>query len=59
MPTQITVNPDQIAISDGSSFLVTARDGSIDDQQIITDYLPDLMMKQSRVGDAIVSLHFY
>ncbi len=32
MPTQVVVNPDQIAISDGSSFLVTARDGSIDDQ---------------------------
>ncbi len=31
MPTKVAVNPDQIAISDGSSFLVTARDGSIND----------------------------
>ena len=27
MPTKVVVNPDQIAISDGSSFLVTAREG--------------------------------
>jgi glycogen debranching enzyme len=32
MPAKIAVNTEQIAISDGSSFLVTARDGSIDDQ---------------------------
>lgn len=31
MPTKVTVNPGQIAINDGSSFLVTASDGSIDD----------------------------
>jgi glycogen debranching enzyme len=32
MPAKVAVNTEQIAISDGSSFLVTARDGSIDDQ---------------------------
>jgi glycogen debranching enzyme len=32
MPAKIAVNTEQIAISDGSSFLVTARDGSINDQ---------------------------
>lgn len=32
MPIKIAVNTEQIAISDGSSFLVTARDGSIDDR---------------------------
>jgi glycogen debranching enzyme len=32
MPTKIAVNTEQIAISDGSSFLVTARDGSIDER---------------------------
>ncbi len=32
MPAKVAVNTDQIAINDGSSFLVTARDGSIDDQ---------------------------
>jgi len=32
MPTKVTVNSEQIAISDGSSFLVTARDSSIDDR---------------------------
>ncbi len=31
MPAKIAVNTEQLAISDGSSFLVTARDGSIDD----------------------------
>jgi|GEM_PF-4793172 len=31
MPAKVAVNTEQIAISDGSSFLVTARDGSIDD----------------------------
>ncbi len=31
MPTKVTVNPGQIAINDGSSFLVTASDASIDD----------------------------
>jgi len=31
MPTKVTVNPGQIVINDGSSFLVTASDGSIDD----------------------------
>jgi len=31
MPTKVTVNPGQIAINDGSTFLVTAADGSIDD----------------------------
>lgn len=31
MPTKVTVNPGQIVISDGSSFLVTASDGSIND----------------------------
>lgn len=31
MPTKVTVNPGQIVINDGSSFLVTAADGSIDD----------------------------
>jgi glycogen debranching enzyme len=31
MPTKVTVNPGQIAINDGSSFLVTAADGSIDE----------------------------
>lgn len=31
MPTKVAVNTEQIAISDGSSFLVTARDGSIND----------------------------
>ncbi len=33
MPPKIAVNTEQIAISDGSSFLVTARDGSINDQR--------------------------
>ncbi len=33
MPTQVTVNPGLITINDGSSFLVTASDGSIDDNQ--------------------------
>ncbi len=32
MPAKVAVNTDQIAINDGSSFLVTARDGSINDQ---------------------------
>ncbi len=32
MPTKVTVNAGQIAINDGSSFLVTACDGSINDQ---------------------------
>jgi glycogen debranching enzyme len=32
MPAKIAVNTEQIAISDGSSFLVTARDGAINDQ---------------------------
>lgn len=32
MPAKIAVNTEQIAISDGSSFLVTARDGTINDQ---------------------------
>lgn len=31
MPAKVTVNPGQIAINDGSTFLVTAADGSIDD----------------------------
>lgn len=31
MSTKVSVNPGQIAIKDGSSFLVTASDGSIDD----------------------------
>lgn len=31
MPTKVTINPGQIVINDGSSFLVTASDGSIDD----------------------------
>ena len=33
MPTKITVNSNSIAINDGSSFLVTASDGSIDDDR--------------------------
>ncbi|MGH2414105.1 MAG: glycogen debranching N-terminal domain-containing protein, partial [Microcystaceae cyanobacterium] len=33
MPTKIAVNTGQIAISDGSSFLVTASDGSIDEHR--------------------------
>ncbi|MFL9458261.1 glycogen debranching N-terminal domain-containing protein [Tolypothrix bouteillei VB521301_2] len=33
MPTQVTVNPGLITINDGSLFLVTASDGSIDDKQ--------------------------
>jgi glycogen debranching enzyme len=33
MPPQVTVNPGLITINDGSSFLVTASDGSIDDNQ--------------------------
>ncbi|BAZ68579.1 MAG: amylo-alpha-1,6-glucosidase [Pelatocladus maniniholoensis HA4357-MV3] len=33
MPTQVTVNPGLITINDSSSFLVTASDGSIDDNQ--------------------------
>lgn len=33
MPTKVAVNTEQIAISDGSSFLVTARDGSINDNR--------------------------
>jgi glycogen debranching enzyme len=32
MPAKIAVNTEQIAVSDGSSFLVTARNGSINDQ---------------------------
>lgn len=32
MPAKVAVNTEQIAISDGSSFLVTARNGSINDQ---------------------------
>lgn len=31
MPTKVSVNPGQITINDGSTFLVTASDGSIDD----------------------------
>lgn len=31
MPTKVTVNSGQIAINDGSTFLVTATDGSIDE----------------------------
>ncbi len=31
MPTKVTVNPGLITINDGSSFLVTASDGSIDE----------------------------
>ncbi|MBC8122509.1 MAG: amylo-alpha-1,6-glucosidase [Gemmatimonadaceae bacterium] len=33
MPAKVAVNTEQIVISDGSSFLVTARDGSIDDNR--------------------------
>ncbi len=33
MPTQVIVNPGLITINDGSSFLVTASDGSIDENQ--------------------------
>ena len=33
MPTKVTVNPGQIVINNGSSFLVTASDGSIDDNR--------------------------
>jgi len=33
MPAKVAVNVEQIAISDGSSFLVTARDGSINDDR--------------------------
>jgi len=33
MPTKVSVNPGQIAINNGSSFLVTASDGSIDDNK--------------------------
>ncbi|WGV27418.1 amylo-alpha-1,6-glucosidase [Halotia branconii] len=33
MPTKVTVNSNLITINDGSSFLVTASDGSIDDNQ--------------------------
>ncbi len=33
MPAKVTVNTEQIVINDGSSFLVTARDGSIDDNR--------------------------
>lgn len=32
MPTKVAVNIEQLTINDGSSFLVTARDGSIDEQ---------------------------
>lgn len=32
MPIKVTVNPGQIVINDGSSFLVTASDGSINDE---------------------------
>lgn len=33
MPAKVTVNPGQIVINNGSSFLVTASDGSIDDNR--------------------------
>lgn len=33
MPIKVSVNPNIITINDGSSFLVTANDGSIDDTQ--------------------------
>ncbi|MEH2278980.1 MAG: glycogen debranching N-terminal domain-containing protein [Nostoc sp.] len=33
MPTKVIVNPNLITINDGSSFLVTGSDGSIDDNQ--------------------------
>lgn len=33
MPTKVTVNPGLITINDGSTFLVTASDGSIDENQ--------------------------
>ncbi|KAM3098239.1 glycogen debranching N-terminal domain-containing protein [Phormidesmis sp. 146-12] len=33
MPAKVAVNAEQVVISDGSSFLVTARDGSIDDDR--------------------------
>lgn len=33
MPAKVAVNTEQIVISDGSSFLVTARDGPIDDNR--------------------------
>ncbi|GAX44099.1 amylo-alpha-1,6-glucosidase [Tolypothrix sp. NIES-4075] len=33
MPTKVTVNPGLITINDGSSFLVTASDGSIDENK--------------------------
>lgn len=31
MPTKVSVNPGQITINDGSTFLVTNTNGSIDD----------------------------
>lgn len=33
MPTKVTINPGLITINDGSSFLVTASDGSIDESK--------------------------
>lgn len=33
MPTTVAVNPGQIVLNDGSTFLVTAADGSIDENQ--------------------------
>ena len=37
MPTKVAVNIEQLTINDGSSFLVTARDGSIKGSSRDTD----------------------
>jgi hypothetical protein len=41
MPTQVTVNPGLITINDGSSFLVTASDSSLDDNQAQVFFVRD------------------
>lgn len=44
MPAKVAVNTEQIAISDGSSFLVTARDGSINDNRAQGFFVRDTRM---------------
>lgn len=73
MPAKVAVNTEQIVISDGSSFLVTARDGSIDDDRpqgffvrdtrLISYYETSLnrqpLQTNLAVGDAKVTLRFW
>lgn len=57
MPTKVAVNSNQIAINDGSSFLVTASDGSIAAKNVLirgetaTTWKDGILSTEYRNGD--------